>query len=113
MNSCPLDRSGKKRGEYLDDGQHLNMEGHHQQEDLAREQFTRTAEVSGDYALASRVAEAQGLARMVLATGSDRAADLACGPGALALRFAPSEGGTGARERIFTNTALFFACEKI
>jgi hypothetical protein len=113
LNSFALDRSGKKRREYLDDGRHLNMEGYQQQEDLVREQFTRTAQVSGDYALASRVAETQRLARMVLTTGSDRAADLACGPGALALRFAPREGGTGARERIFTNTALFIAGEKI
>jgi ubiquinone/menaquinone biosynthesis C-methylase UbiE len=64
------------------------MEGHQQQKDLVRQQFTRTAEVFGDYAVASRVAEAERLARMVFASGSDRAVDLACGPGTLALRFA-------------------------
>jgi ubiquinone/menaquinone biosynthesis C-methylase UbiE len=55
---------------------------------LVREQFTRTAEVFGDYAVAHRVTEAERLARMVLAGPNDRAVDLACGPGTLALRFA-------------------------
>ena len=64
------------------------MEGQRQQKDLVREQFTRTAQIFGDYALASRVEEAERLARMVKASNSDRAVDLACGPGTLALRFA-------------------------
>jgi ubiquinone/menaquinone biosynthesis C-methylase UbiE len=64
------------------------MESHQQQKNLVREQFTRTAQVFGDYAVASRVAEAERLARMVNANDSDRAVDLACGPGTLALRFA-------------------------
>ena len=64
------------------------MESHQQQKELVREQFTRTAQIFGDYALASRVAEAERLARMVMAGGADRAVDLACGPGTLALRFA-------------------------
>src|SRR6202453_1990906 len=55
---------------------------------LVREQFTRTAEVFGDYAVAHRVADAELLARMVSAGTNDRAVDLACGPGTLALRFA-------------------------
>jgi len=59
-----------------------------QQSDLVREQFTRTAQVFGDYAVASRVGEAELLARMVTATATDRVVDLACGPGTLALRFA-------------------------
>jgi ubiquinone/menaquinone biosynthesis C-methylase UbiE len=53
-----------------------------------RERFTRTAEVFGDYAIEHRVAEAELLARMVSAGPNDRAIDLACGPGTLALRFA-------------------------
>jgi ubiquinone/menaquinone biosynthesis C-methylase UbiE len=53
-----------------------------------RDQFTRTAQVFGDYALASRAAEAERLARMVAARAEDRAVDLACGSGALALRLA-------------------------
>jgi ubiquinone/menaquinone biosynthesis C-methylase UbiE len=64
------------------------MESHQQQKDLVRAQFTRTAQVFGDYAVTSRVAEAEQLARMVIAGGSDCAVDLACGPGTLALRFA-------------------------
>lgn len=59
-----------------------------QQNDLVREQFTRTAEVFGDFAVASRVAEAELLARLVKAGATDRGVDLACGPGTLALRFA-------------------------
>jgi ubiquinone/menaquinone biosynthesis C-methylase UbiE len=55
---------------------------------LVREQFTRTAEVFGDYAVAHRVADAELLARLVSAGPNDRAVDLACGPGTLALRFA-------------------------
>jgi ubiquinone/menaquinone biosynthesis C-methylase UbiE len=64
------------------------MERHQQQKDLVRKQFTRTAQVFGDYAVASRVAEAERLARMVKAGPADLAVDLACGPGTLALRFA-------------------------
>jgi ubiquinone/menaquinone biosynthesis C-methylase UbiE len=64
------------------------MESHQQQKALVREQFTRTAQIFGDYAVASRVEEAERLARMVRAGGSDRAVDFACGPGTLALRFA-------------------------
>ena len=55
---------------------------------LVRERFTRTAEVFGDYAVAHRVSEAELLARMLSAGPNDRAVDLACGPGTLALRFA-------------------------
>lgn len=59
-----------------------------QQRDLIRERFTRTAEVFGDYAVASRVKDAERLARLVAAGSGDLAVDLACGPGTLALRFA-------------------------
>ena len=55
---------------------------------LVRERFTRTAEVFGDYAVAHRVTGAERLARMVSAGPNDRAVDVACGPGTLALRFA-------------------------
>jgi ubiquinone/menaquinone biosynthesis C-methylase UbiE len=55
---------------------------------LVRERFTKTADVFGDYALTHRVTEAETLARMVSANKNDRAVDLACGPGTLALRFA-------------------------
>lgn len=55
---------------------------------LVRERFTRTAEVFGDFAVAARARSADSLARMVRAGNTDRAVDLACGPGTLALRFA-------------------------
>jgi ubiquinone/menaquinone biosynthesis C-methylase UbiE len=58
------------------------------QKHLVREQFTRTAEVFGDFAVATRAGDAELLARMVGAKSADRAVDLACGPGTLALRFA-------------------------
>lgn len=59
-----------------------------QQKDMIRDRFTRTAQVFGDYAVAHRVKEAALLAEMVRAGTEDRAVDLACGPGTLALRFA-------------------------
>jgi len=59
-----------------------------QQKDLIRDRFTRTAEVFGNFAVKERVREAETLARLVAAGPRDRAADLASGPGTLALRFA-------------------------
>ena len=56
--------------------------------ELVREQFTKTAQVFGDYAVAARGAEATKLAEMVRAGKGDRAIDIACGAGTLALRFA-------------------------
>jgi ubiquinone/menaquinone biosynthesis C-methylase UbiE len=56
--------------------------------ELVREQFTKTALVFGDYAVAARGAEAAKLAEMVRAGKGDRAIDIACGAGTLALRFA-------------------------
>ncbi|MGH9745788.1 MAG: class I SAM-dependent methyltransferase [Candidatus Acidiferrales bacterium] len=64
-------------------------ENHVQQHDLVRDRFTRTAEIFGDSILKTRAAEAEILAHMVAARKSDRAVDLACGTGALALAFAP------------------------
>jgi ubiquinone/menaquinone biosynthesis C-methylase UbiE len=59
-----------------------------QQQDLVRDQFTRTAEVFGNAVMQTRAAEAEILAQMVAAKKSDWAVDLACGTGALALAFA-------------------------
>jgi len=56
--------------------------------DLVREQFTKTAEVFGKFAVATRGVEAGKLLEMVRAGRDDRAIDVACGPGSLALRFA-------------------------
>jgi ubiquinone/menaquinone biosynthesis C-methylase UbiE len=64
------------------------MNSYEQQKELVREHFTRTAQIFGDYAIATRVAEAERLAQMVRATSADRGVDLAAGPGTLALRFA-------------------------
>jgi ubiquinone/menaquinone biosynthesis C-methylase UbiE len=52
------------------------------------ERFTATAKVFGDYAVAERVRLANRLAEMVGAKPTDRAVDLATGPGTLALPFA-------------------------
>lgn len=59
-----------------------------QQEELVRDRFTRTAQVFGDFAVKERVREAELLAELTRASANDRAIDLACGPGTLALRFA-------------------------
>jgi ubiquinone/menaquinone biosynthesis C-methylase UbiE len=59
-----------------------------QQAELVRDRFTRTAEVFGNFAVKERVREAELLARLTRAGQNDRAIDLACGPGTLALRFA-------------------------
>ncbi len=59
-----------------------------QQRDFVRDRFTRTAEVFGSFAVADRAREAERLAGLVAAGQTDRAVDLACGPGTLALRFA-------------------------
>lgn len=58
------------------------------QRDLVRDRFTRTAEVFGSFAVADRAREAELLAGLVAAGPNDRAVDLACGPGTLALPFA-------------------------
>jgi ubiquinone/menaquinone biosynthesis C-methylase UbiE len=57
-------------------------------QDLVREQFTKTAEVFGNFAVATRGAEAATLAEMVRVSNTDRVVDVACGAGTLALRFA-------------------------
>jgi ubiquinone/menaquinone biosynthesis C-methylase UbiE len=55
---------------------------------LVRDQFTKTAEVFGNFAVASRGVEAGKLAQMVHAGPADCVVDVACGPGTFALRFA-------------------------
>lgn len=59
------------------------------QKDLILARFTRTAEAFGDYAVSYRARFAESLMRLVGVGSSDRVIDLACGPGTLALRFAP------------------------
>ena len=88
-----------------------------QQSDLVREQFTRTAQVFGDYAVASRVGEAERLARMVTAAATDRGVDLeasmADDAAAFHPRFAPGSRSGKESELLFDNTTLFIAAEKI
>ena len=52
------------------------------------DRFTATAKVFGDYAVVERKRLAETLAKMVGAAKNQKAADLATGPGTLALRFA-------------------------
>ena len=59
-----------------------------QQKELVRERFTKTAEVFGRYSVAQRGPDVEALARALKTTSSDRAVDLACGAGTLAMRFA-------------------------
>jgi ubiquinone/menaquinone biosynthesis C-methylase UbiE len=66
----------------------MKTENNPRHQDIVRDQFTRTAEIFGSYAVAHRVGDAELLALMVHASRSDRAVDLATGPGTLALRFA-------------------------
>jgi ubiquinone/menaquinone biosynthesis C-methylase UbiE len=71
-----------------DPGEATNRLSDEELKAFVRERFTKTAEVFGEYAVTHRVTEAETLARMVSANENDRAVDLACGPGTLALRFA-------------------------
>jgi len=61
-----------------------------QQKELVQDRFTRTVDVFGDFVMKDRVREADNLARLLSANQKDRAVDLACGPGTLALTFARS-----------------------
>jgi hypothetical protein len=98
------------------------MESHEQQTNLVREQFTRTAEVFGDYAVASRVGEADLLAHMVKAGAKpgDRAYIEARHLMAASIpdhaawfhpRYELRE--NSGRDLVFTNTTLFIAGKKL
>jgi ubiquinone/menaquinone biosynthesis C-methylase UbiE len=65
----------------------MSMPTDRRQTERVREQFTRTAEVFGDYSIAHRLGDAEMLARIVRAGATESALDVACGPGTLALRF--------------------------
>lgn len=56
---------------------------------LVRDRFTRTAGAFADYVLKERVFEAECLLRLAAPLGTERAIDVACGPGTLARIFAP------------------------
>jgi len=58
------------------------------QKDLIRDRFTRTANAFADFAVSYRAQFADSLARLLSAQPGERAVDLCCGPGTLALQFA-------------------------
>jgi ubiquinone/menaquinone biosynthesis C-methylase UbiE len=66
----------------------IDMTDDRKQTELVRDRFTRTAQIFGDFAVKERVREAELLAKLTRAGANDRAIDIACGPGTLALRFA-------------------------
>jgi ubiquinone/menaquinone biosynthesis C-methylase UbiE len=66
----------------------MNEADRQKQMDLVRDRFTRTATVFSDFVLHERVAEAERLADLLSLSGSERAIDVACGPGTLARVFA-------------------------
>jgi ubiquinone/menaquinone biosynthesis C-methylase UbiE len=87
MSATNESRKGPPNGSPNGPPNHASVSDH-ELKALVREQFTKTAQVFGDYAVAERVAEAELLARLIAAGPADLAVDLACGPGTLALRFA-------------------------
>lgn len=64
------------------------MTGSSDQRDLVRERFTRTAQQFAKFSLATRAEEAARLVALAAPRGSERALDLACGPGTFTLAFA-------------------------
>jgi ubiquinone/menaquinone biosynthesis C-methylase UbiE len=66
----------------------MNEADRQKQMDLVRDRFTRTAAVFADFVLHERVSEAERLAGLLSLSGSERALDVACGPGTLARVFA-------------------------
>lgn len=66
----------------------MTTAGERQQKDLIRDRFTRTAEAFGAFSVTYRAQFADRLSEMMRAQPNERAVDLACGPGTLALQFA-------------------------
>jgi ubiquinone/menaquinone biosynthesis C-methylase UbiE len=62
---------------------------HDAQMSLVRDRFTRTASAFSDYVLSHRGFEAERLLRLVAPNGTERALDVACGPGTLSRIFGP------------------------
>jgi len=60
---------------------------HESQMDLVRDRFTRTAEAFADFVLKERNFEAEHLLKLIVPRGSERAIDVACGPGTLSRIF--------------------------
>jgi ubiquinone/menaquinone biosynthesis C-methylase UbiE len=66
----------------------MTTAGERTQKDLIRERFTKTVEAFGDFSVSYRAQFADRLSEMMGARANERAVDLACGPGTLALQFA-------------------------
>jgi ubiquinone/menaquinone biosynthesis C-methylase UbiE len=66
----------------------MTTAGEQQQKDLIRDRFTRTVEAFGNFSVTYRAQFADRLSEMMNARPDERAVDLACGPGTLALQFA-------------------------
>lgn len=62
---------------------------HRAQHDRVRERFTRTAQQFAKFSLTTRVEEAARLVELAAPRGTERALDLACGPGTFTRAFAP------------------------
>ncbi|HEV2305879.1 MAG TPA: class I SAM-dependent methyltransferase [Candidatus Acidoferrales bacterium] len=62
---------------------------HDSQMNLVRDRFTRTANAFADYVLSQRGFEAEHLLQLVAPNGTERALDVACGPGTLSRIFGP------------------------
>jgi ubiquinone/menaquinone biosynthesis C-methylase UbiE len=60
-----------------------------EQRDRVRQRFTRTAEQFATFSLSARSAEAAQLVALAAPRGTERALDLACGPGTFTHAFAP------------------------
>jgi ubiquinone/menaquinone biosynthesis C-methylase UbiE len=67
----------------------MTQENEREQHDRVRERFTRTAEQFASFALSERRADIDQLVELAAPQASDRALDVACGPGTFALGFAP------------------------
>jgi len=66
----------------------MAQENEREQRKRVQERFTRTAEQFGSFALSERRADVDQLIKMTAPLATDRALDVACGPGSFALRFA-------------------------
>jgi ubiquinone/menaquinone biosynthesis C-methylase UbiE len=66
----------------------MTTAGERTQKDLIRDRFTRTVEAFGNFSVTYRAQFADRLSELMNVRPDERAVDLACGPGTLALQFA-------------------------
>src|SRR5271157_3147078 len=86
---CAMPRKISAPGVFLfpEEGHPMTTAGEQKQKDLIRDRFTRTAEAFGAFSVTYRAQFADRLSEMMNARPDERAVDLACGPGTLALQF--------------------------